>query len=159
MPIAQAAEIITMAFLLPIALKRWGLRRTLAVGVIAWPVRYIAFALAPLGDVEITRPIVVASLTLHGLGYTFFFVASQIFVDMVASKDIRASAQSLLTLVTLGLGNWLGTQFTGAVKNYFKPQDNPANWTYFFLVPCSLTILCTISFLVLFKDPEQKEAL
>lgn len=50
------------------------------------------------------RPLVIASLTLHGFGYAFFFVASQIFVDMVATKDIRASAQSLLTLVTLGIG-------------------------------------------------------
>lgn len=157
MPVAQAAEIIAMAFLLPVALRKWGLRRTLAVGVIAWPLRYVVFALAPLGAVDVTRLVVVASLTLHGLGYTFFFVASQIFVDMVASKDIRASAQSLLTLVTLGLGNWLGTQFTGAVKNYFRPQDNPANWTYFFLVPCALTILCALAFLVFFKDPEEKK--
>ncbi len=158
MPVAQAAEIVAMAFILPIVLRKWGLRKTLALGVIAWPLRYVVFALAQYGPLEIMRPIVIASLTLHGLGYTFFFVASQIFVDMVASKDIRASAQSLLTLVTLGFGNWLGTQFTGIIKNYLRPQDNVANWTQFFLVPCALTVLCAIAFLLFFKDPEKQAA-
>ncbi len=156
MTVAQIAEIIAMAFLLHFALRRWGVRKTLALGVIAWPLRYLVFAAAPLGPVEVMRPLVIASLTLHGLGYTFFFVVSQIFVDMVASKDIRASAQSLLTLVTLGVGNWLGTQFTGFIMNVFDPASNVKAWTQVFLVPCALTILCAIAFLTLFKDPEKE---
>jgi hypothetical protein len=39
-------------------------------------------------------------------------VGSQIFVDRVSPRDIRASAKSLLTFVTLGVGNFLGTLFT-----------------------------------------------
>lgn len=155
MTVAQIAEIITMAFLLQAALRKWGIRKTLAVGVIAWPLRYIIFALGPLGPVEIMRPLVVASLALHGLGYTFFFVVSQIFVDMVAPKDIRASAQSLLALVTLGIGNWLGTQFTGWIMNVFNPAADVQAWTKVFLVPCVLTILCAAAFLLFFRDPEQ----
>lgn len=158
MTVAQIAEIIAMAALLKLALAKWGLRKTLAIGVIAWPLRYLVFAAAPLGPVEVMRPLVVASLTLHGLGYTFFFVASQIFVDMVASKDIRASAQSLLTLVTLGIGNWLGTQFTGWIMSIFDPAANVKAWTSVFLVPCALTVLCALAFLLFFKDPERQTA-
>lgn len=155
MAVAQAAEIIAMAFILPIALRKWGVRKTLAVGVIAWPLRYIVFALGPMGPLAVMQPLVIASLTLHGLGYTFFFVVSQIYVDMVAPKDIRASAQSLLTLVTLGIGNWLGSQFTGYIMKIYNPAANVAHWTQVFLVPCVLTVLCAIAFLLFFKDPEK----
>lgn len=158
MSVAQIAEIIAMSLILPIALRKWGVRKTLALGTIAWPARYIIFAIAPLGPVEVMRPIVVASLAFHGLGYTFFFVASQIFVDMVAPKDIRASAQSLLTLATLGIGNWLGTIFTGYIMRVFNPAANVQAWTSVFLVPCALTVACAIAFLLFFKDPKAEAA-
>src|SRR5206468_10013848 len=73
MAVAQAAEIVCMAIALPIALRRLGLRRTLALGVIAWPLRYVVFALAPLVPLALARPAVIGSLALHGVGYTFFF--------------------------------------------------------------------------------------
>ena len=152
MSVAQLAEIVAMAFLLHAALRKWGIRKTLAVGVIAWPLRYLVFAAAPFGPVEIMRPLVICSLTLHGLGFTFFFVVSQIYVDTVAPKDIRASAQSLLTLVTLGIGNWLGTQFTGYIMKVFDPWNNVSAWTQVFLVPCVLTVLCAVAFLLFFRD-------
>ena len=157
MSVAQAAEILAMALFLPISLRKLGVRKTLAIGVIAWPLRYVVFAAAPYGPVEVMRPLVIASLTMHGLGYAFFFVASQIFVDMVATKDIRASAQSLLTLVTLGVGTWLGMQFTGYILGhpFFSTATDPHNWTRVFLVPCALTVTCALAFLIFFKDPEK----
>ena len=148
MTVAQIAEIITMALLLPLFIKKIGLRWTLALGVIAWPLRYIVFAMQ--GPVWL----VVASLAFHGLGYTFFFVASQIYVDNAASSTSRASAQSLLTLVTLGVGNYLGTMFYVFIKNMFTVVQNgvPAtNWTSLFLVPCGLTAACAVAFLLFFK--------
>jgi len=152
MSVAQAAEFFAMALLLSYALRNWGVRKTMALGTIAWPMRYVVFALAPLGPLAIMKPLVIASLTLHGLGYTFFFVASQVYVDMVSPKDIRASTQSLLALVTLGIGTWLGSQFTGYIKGVFNPAANVHAWTGFFLVPCGLTVLCAIAFLLFFRD-------
>ena len=158
MSVAQIAEILAMAAFLPIALRKLGVRKTLAIGVIAWPLRYIVFAWAPHGALEIARPAVIASLTLHGIGYAFFFVASQVFVDMVAPKDIRASAQSLLSFFTLGVGTVLGTFFTGYIMKVFDPSANVLNWTKVFLVPCALTVTCALAFLLFFKDPEKAKA-
>ncbi len=152
MAVAQVAEIVAMALILPIALRKWGVRKTLALGTIAWPLRYVVFALGPVGPLAVMQPLVVASLTLHGLGYTFFFVASQIYVDMVAPTDIRASAQSLLALATLGIGNWIGTQFTAWIMAIFDPWKNVQAWTQVFLVPCILTVLCAVAFLLFFRD-------
>ena len=144
MTIAQLAEIFVMAFLLPYALKRWGMRRTLAVGVIAWPVRYVVFAIgAPAW-------LVIASLALHGLCYVFFFVAAFIYVDKVAPPDVRASAQSLIAVVALGLGRFLGSLFAGRVRDVFTTGAQ-THWTLVFLVPCALTVLCAAAFLLFFR--------
>jgi len=168
MTVAQLAEIVAMWWLLPLAIKRIGLRWTLALGVIAWPLRYVIFALGEpyqvvFGDMtfNLMAPhwLVVASLAFHGFGYAFFFVASQIYVNNAAHSDIRASAQSLLTLVTLGAGMWLGTQLTVFILDYFttgKGVEAVTNWTAVFLVPCVLTAACAVAYLVFFKPPEKQ---
>jgi nucleoside transporter len=151
MTIAQIAEIVAMAVVLPLLLPRIGIRKALAIGVIAWPLRYVVFAMGePLG-------LVVASLALHGIGYTFFFVVSQIYVDKVAPTDIRASAQAMLTLFTLGIGNFLGTLFTQWILGQYAITDAAGKiighkWGTIFLVPCALTIACAIAFLIGFHD-------
>ncbi len=161
--VSQIAEIVSLAVLLPISLKFLGMRKTLVLGVLAWPLRYFIFALGqPLW-------LVIVSLAFHGIGFAFVFVTSQIYVDRVAPKDIRASAQGLLTLVTLGFGNWLGTIFCGRLKDYyttFVPDPkNPGatipgevNWAMVFMVPGVLTVLCAIAFWLTFREPRTDTA-
>ncbi len=145
MTIAQIAEIFVMAFLLSPFLKRFGMRRTLALGVIAWPLRYVIFAIGT------PAWLVIASLALHGFCYVFFFVAAFIYVDSVAPPDIRASAQSLIAIVTLGLGSFLGSNFAGAVKQFFT-RDGVTDWAAVFLVPCAITIGCAVAYMIWFKE-------
>ncbi|MFW6108764.1 MAG: MFS transporter, partial [bacterium] len=45
MTTAQLAEMIAMGLFMGIALKTIGIRKALAIGVIAWPLRYVIFAL------------------------------------------------------------------------------------------------------------------
>ena len=144
MTLAQFAEIIAMAIMLPILLPRIGFRWALVIGVIAWPLRYIIFAMM--------RPVwlVISSLMFHGLGYTFFFFIGQMYVDKVAPTDIRASAQALIAVVTLGFGNFIGTQITGVIMDMFKKEDK-FQWRPIFLVPCVLTIVCAVAFILFFK--------
>ena len=145
MTIAQVAEIFVMAFLLSHFLKKYGMRKTLAFGVFAWPIRYVIFAIgAPAW-------LVIASMALHGFCYVFFFVAAFIYVDKVAPPDIRASAQSLIAIVALGFGRFLGSLFAGWIKDVFT-TDVGTNWTNVFLVPCVLTIICAVAFLLFFRE-------
>ena len=145
MTVAQLAEIFVMAFLLARFLKRYGMRKTLAIGVIAWPLRYVIFAIGG------PRWLVIASLTLHGFCYVFFFVAAFIHVDKVAPPDIRASAQSLIAIVALGLGRFLGSLFAGEIRDVFT-TGGVTNWRSVFLVPCALTIVCAVAFLLFFRE-------
>lgn len=145
MTIAQLAEIVVLLLLLHVSLKRFGVRRTMIIGVLAWPLRYLLFTIPNL-------PVIVTALTFHGFGYAFFFVASQIYVNMKAQDDMRASAQALLTFFTLGVGNFLGTQFTGWCWDVFKNEADATNWSAFFMVPTAITVTCAVAFLLFFRD-------
>jgi nucleoside transporter len=152
MVIAQVAEIFVMVLLLPILISKIGIRKILVLGVLAWPARYIIFAIgAP-------KWLVIASLALHGFCFVFFFVAAFIYTDMVAPRDIRHSAQSLITMVTYGLGNYLGSLFAGWIWDRFRTEGE-TNWTGVFLVPCALTILCALAFLLFFREDKTRGAL
>jgi nucleoside transporter len=146
MTVAQVAEILVLLLLLHVSLKHLGVRKTMIIGILAWPLRYLLFTVPSL-------PVIIGSLPLHGFGYAFFFVASQIYVNIKAKDDMRASAQALLTFFTLGLGNFLGTFFTGWCWDYFKDETTgQTQWSGFFMVPTGICVACAIAFLLLFRD-------
>jgi len=153
MTIAQIAEIFVMAFMLSWALKKFGMRRTLTLGILAWPIRYIIFVIG--------QPswLVIASLALHGFCYVFFFTAAYIYVDNLAPKDIRHSAQGLIATIILGFGNFVGSLFCGWIQGLFLKDTAgagmeviKAGWQKTFLVPTALTVLCLIVFLAFFRE-------
>ncbi|HEY3129957.1 MAG TPA: MFS transporter [Acidobacteriota bacterium] len=149
MTVAQIAEIGTM-IALPWMLLRWGVRKIMFVGILAWPLRYAVFAWGqPLW-------LVVAALTLHGLCYVCFFTVSFIYVNEVAGPDIRASAQALITFVTLGAGLSAGSVFAGFISDFFSRStvagERVVDYTHVFLVPLAITTLCAIVFMLGFRE-------
>ncbi|HZT43741.1 MAG TPA: MFS transporter [Chthonomonadaceae bacterium] len=158
MTVAQIAEAVVMLSL-PFVLPRLGVRKGLTLGIIAWPIRYAIFAFLPI------QWLVIASLALHGFCYVFFFVVGFIYVDEVAPKDIRASAQSLVALTVLGLGLYFGSLFAGQIQKMYttiilqggKPVS-VTDWHMVFLIPCILTLLCAIIFPLLFRGDTSRQA-
>ncbi len=146
--ISQFSEIAALAILLPICLSKYGMRWCLLLGSFAWPLRYVIFA--------ISKPVwlVVMSLGLHGFGYAFVLVVQQLYVDRVAPKDIRASAQSLLTLLTLGVGNMAGSLICGHVQEYYT-HDGITNWVPVFVLPAVITLVCAFAYMATFKNPNE----
>ncbi len=120
------------------------------VGILAWPVRYAVFSWG--------QPLwfVVAALTLHGLCYVCFFTVSQIYVNEVAGADIRASAQGLITFVTLGAGLSAGSLFAGMTSDFFATLSpgglRVVDYTKVFLVPLAITTICAIVFIFTFRE-------
>jgi nucleoside transporter len=148
--IAQFAEIISLAVFTPLSLKFLGMRKTLAIGALAWPLRYFIFA----SYSHLPVWVVLASMSFHGVGFAFVFVTSYIYIDRVSPRDIRGSAQSLFTLVTLGVGNWLGTMFSGWLKDHYTSSTEAVNWPMFFIIPAALTTACGIAYLLTFREPK-----
>ncbi|HOP61364.1 MAG TPA: MFS transporter [Candidatus Saccharicenans sp.] len=150
MTIAQFAEMFVMGLLLPYFLPKYGIKKTMIIGVLAWPIRYIIFMVG--------HPawLVIASLALHGFCYVFFFTASFIYVDMIAPKDIRASAQSLISVIILGLGNFVGSLFSGWIEKIFTTPAG-TNWFNVFMIPTIITIVCAIVFVFTFREKKVVE--
>ena len=151
MSIAQIAE-IGMMLALPWMLSKWGVRRALAIGILAWPLRYAVFAYGG------PKWLVIAALSLHGLCFVCFLVVAFIYVNSVAPRDIKASAQALITFVSLGLGLAVGSLFAGWIRDYFTtgPAIAPVvDYSKVFLVPCVLTIVCAVLFFIGFREPKR----
>jgi nucleoside transporter len=146
MTIAQIAEIGTM-LALSLMLAKWGIRKTMVIGILAWPLRYAVFAYGQ------PRWLVIAALSLHGLCYVCFFTVSQIYVNQVATPDIRASAQGLITFVTLGAGLFVGSLFAGYIQDFFT-SDSIVDYTMVFMVPLVLTLICAVVFTLTFRERE-----
>jgi len=153
MTIAQIAEIFTIALMLPAVLPIWGVRKTMLLGIFAWPARYAVFALAWAMHQQApwTVWLAVASLALHGFCYVFFFVVAFIYTDMVAPRDVRSSAQALINVAVLGVGMLIGGFFAGWLKDLFT-TGGVTNYTMVFLVPTVITVLAGIAFALLFRE-------
>lgn len=122
MTLGQMSEILFMV-LMPLFFKRLGVKWMLAVGMLAWVVRYGLFAAgAPSGIVWM----MIGGIVLHGICYDFFFVTGQIYTDRVASKAIRGQAQGLLAMLTLGLGMLIGAQVAGVIEEEYTPAASAA---------------------------------
>jgi MFS family permease len=90
----------------------------LAVGMLAWVIRYTLFS---YGAADEVRWMILLGILLHGICYDFFFVTGQIYTDQAAPKHLRAQAQGLLVLFTLGLGMAIGAKVAGKIEQMHTP--------------------------------------
>ncbi|MDQ3009485.1 MAG: MFS transporter [Acidobacteriota bacterium] len=106
MSYGQMSEIFFM-LVMPLFFRKLGVKWMLAVGMLAWVIRYALFS---FGAPDEIRWMIVLGILLHGICYDFFFVTGQIYTDQVAPAHIRAQAQGLLVLFTLGAGMFIGAK-------------------------------------------------
>ncbi len=112
--VGQLSEVGFM-LAMPFFIVRLGVKKMLAVGMLAWVLRYFAFG-------SLALPLVVFGLILHGVCYDFFFVASQIYVDTRVDEKQRASAQSFIAFVTMGVGMFIGAMIGGWTVDKYPPE-------------------------------------
>jgi hypothetical protein len=97
--IGQVSEIFFLA-ILSFLLSRLGYKWTLALGCLAYALRFVLFAITTPN----IRWLMPAATILHGLCYGCFFAGAFIYVERVATPDIRHSAQTVFGIIILGLG-------------------------------------------------------
>ncbi|HEV8600230.1 MAG TPA: MFS transporter [Gemmatimonadales bacterium] len=107
MTIGQFSEIAIMA-MLGWMLVRLGFRRVIALGALAYFIRYTIWSYPTL-----PVSVLVASQFLHGICYACFFAAAYIYTDRVAPSDVRHSAQTVFGILILGGGPVLGGLLSG----------------------------------------------
>jgi nucleoside transporter len=148
----QMSEVIFM-ILMPWFFVRLGVKKMLLVGMLAWVVRYALFA---SGDMNDLVWMLYLGIILHGLCYDFFFVTGQIYVDQKAGKEIRASAQGFIALITYGLGIGIGSVISGQVVDLYT-VNGVKDWTSIWWLPAIFAAVVTLLFLFIFKDEKKQK--
>ena len=148
MTIGQASEVLFM-LLLPVFLKRFGIKNTLLFGMLAWALRYLLFA---YGDADGKGFMLILGIALHGICYDFFFVSGQIYTDAKAGERYKSAAQGLITLATYGVGMLIGFEVAGRISNQYTDAAGKADWTAIWTMPAIFAAIVLVLFLVTFKN-------
>lgn len=147
MTIGQGSEVLFM-LLLPIFLNKYGIKKTLLFGMLAWALRYLLFA---FGNSDELVFMLIGGIALHGICYDFFFVSGQIYTDSKAGEKFKSSAQGLITLATYGVGMLIGFWAAGKISEYYVTSDGHA-WESIWVIPAVFSAVVFLIFAFSFKN-------
>ncbi|MBO9632998.1 MAG: nucleoside permease [Chitinophagaceae bacterium] len=139
---------------IPLLFNRIGVKNMLIIGMLAWILRYLAFA---YGDTGAGTWLLYAGIILHGVCYDFFFVTGYMYTEKKAGEKIKSAAQGLFTFATYGLGMVIGTKFSGYIANSYVTEGGH-NWKGIWFVPAYIAIGVLIYFILFFREKKQLKA-
>jgi nucleoside transporter len=143
----QMSEILCM-LLIPWFFRRLGVKYMLAVGMLAWVLRYAMFAFGAPGEL---MWMLWLGIVLHGICFDFFFVVGQIYIDREAPSALRAATQGLITFLTYGLGMFVGSWLSGVVVDTYASQG-AHDWRSIWLIAGACAAAVLVLFVLAFKD-------
>lgn len=157
MSLGQVSEVAFM-LLIPFALSKFGIKKMLIVGLVAWIIRFVCFG---YGDGISSEWMLYLAIILHGVCYDFFFVTGQIYTDNKAGEKIKNSAQGLITLATYGIGMGIGSILSGKVLDKYTTKVGEVSthdWTAVWMVPAAISAVVLVIFILVFKDNTRAKA-
>lgn len=153
MAIGQISEALFL-LLIPVFFARFGFKKTILVGMLAWAVRYLLFAYGNGGDLSF---MLIIGIALHGICYDFFFVSGQIYTNSKAGEKYKSAAQGLITLATYGVGMLIGFAVAGWITDNYKTVDGATNWEMVWIIPAGIALAVFLIFALLFNDKNKTE--
>ncbi|NOY47877.1 Putative nucleoside transporter yegT [hydrothermal vent metagenome] len=146
--LGQISEVLFM-LLLPFFFKKYGLKKTILFGMLAWGIRYLLFAFGDAGDLFF---MLVLGILLHGICYDFFFVSGQIYTDSKAGEKFKSAAQGLITLATYGIGMLIGFWVAGQISDKYLLSEGTHSWQDIWMFPTVFAFGVMLLFAIFFKD-------
>ena len=153
MTLGQVSEVLFM-LLLPVFIHRFGIKKTLLIGMLAWALRYALFA---FGNADEMVFMLLIGIALHGVCYDFFFVTGQIYTDARAGEKFKSSAQGMITLATYGVGMLIGFWVAGQITDHFS-TNGTHDWQGIWMFPAAFAIAVLVLFFLTFKDDKNVTA-
>lgn len=148
MSLGQVAE-LSMYVLLGSLLTKFGFRRMLLMGILAFVLR---FSLHASTDLPIWCQVV--GQAFHGVCYAFFFTTSMIYVDRIAPSNVRNSAQSVFNFVFYGVGPLLAVQINSQLAHAFGSDGglNAAGYRMYWYAMASIACVALVIMWAFFRD-------
>jgi nucleoside transporter len=147
MTIGQASEVLFL-LALPVFFSKFGFKKTILVGMLAWALRYVLFAYGNAGTLSF---MLITGIALHGICYDFFFVSGQIYTNAKAGETYKSAAQGLITLATYGVGMLIGFKVAGLITDAYKTADG-FDYKMIWLIPSAIAAAVLLLFAISFKD-------
>jgi nucleoside transporter len=149
MTLGQVSE-VGFLLLLPILLPFLGAKRIMILGMAAWAARFALFAY--FHEQPTATWMILGGILLHGMSYDFIFVMGRMYVDKAAGDSLRASAQGLHAVFTLGAGMFVGSWLAGVVAQNYTNAAGVHDWKSIWLVPAIMSAVLIPVFLALFRE-------
>ena len=148
MAIGQISEALFI-LALPFFFTKFGFKKTILVGMLAWTLRYLMFA---YGNADELSFMLIIGIALHGICYDFFFVSGQIYTDTKAGQKHKSAAQGLITLATYGVGMLIGYWIAGQITESLTMEDGTHIWETIWIYPAGFAAAVFILFALIFKN-------
>lgn len=152
MTIGQISEVLFM-LLLPLFFARFGFKKTILVGMLAWAVRYALFAYGNAGELSF---MLITGIALHGICYDFFFVSGYIYTNSKAGEKYKSAAQGLITLATYGVGMLIGFEIAGMITNEYKISDKVYDYKMIWIIPAAIAAAVFVIFALFFREEKKQ---
>nr|WP_315141769.1 nucleoside permease [uncultured Flavobacterium sp.] len=153
MAIGQISEALFL-LLIPVFFSRFGFKKTILVGMLAWAIRYVLFAYGNGDDLSF---MLIVGIALHGICYDFFFVSGQIYTNSKAGEKYKSAAQGLITLATYGVGMLIGFAVAGWITDNYKTIEGTTNWQMVWIIPAGIAFAVFLIFALLFNDKNKTQ--
>ena len=131
-----------------------GIKWVLVVGGACWCVRFLLLWAAESTTLWLYWP----SILLHGICFSFTYLAIQIYADRVSPPESRASIQGLISFLMSGVGALLGSQFTSWTQVHFLPAGGEYNWRGVWILAAVLAAVPTVMMLFVRSSEPQIQA-
>ncbi len=145
-----------MGFLLlvPLAIKKFGLRKTMILGLVALTVRYLSF----YAGGTISQPwMYYIGILIHGLIFGFFYVGGQIYIDKKAPDHLRSQGQGFIFLVTFGAGLLVGNFLCARLIHHYKTVAG-YDWNAIWGITTLASVILMVVFVLFFKNEKSLKA-
>lgn len=153
--LSQLSETLCI-LLIPVCLKRFGIKGVMLMAMFAWVGRFGFFGLGNPGS---GVWLFLLSMIVYGVAFDFFNVSGSLYVDQETHPSIRSSAQGLFMIMTNGIGATVGTLSAGAVLDalvFSKPAGEAQieGWHTAWLVFAAYALVVGVAFIFIFKAPK-----
>jgi nucleoside transporter len=153
MAIGQISEALFL-LLIPVFFTKYGFKKTILVGMLAWAIRYALFAYGNGGELSF---MLIIGIALHGICYDFFFVSGQIYTNSKAGDKYKSAAQGLITLATYGVGMLIGFAVAGWITDNYKTATGTINWEMVWIIPAGIALAVFVLFALTFNEKNKTE--